>query len=305
MDQSEVYKKFLNQLFEAKLLIPFGVNGVYGRGGEFEKIVMHFERYVSKEAAHFKAEVMHLPPLMSRFQYKKMEHIYNFPDLLGSIHSFVGSELQHKELLRKFETPEEDWSRDLSATDVMMAPAVCYPLYPTATGTLPAEGRTVDLNGFVFRHEPSIDPARMQIFRMREFVRIGTPAQAEGHREYWLKKGEEILKSLGLEVQVVVANDPFFGRGGKLRKASQREQVLKHEFVVPICGLTESTAVGSVNYHLDSFGSKFNIFTQDGQTAHSACLGFGLERVTLALLKKHGLKLSDWPEEVKALLEFN
>ena len=53
----------------------------------------------------------------------------------------------------------------------------------------------VDLRSFVFRHEPSVDPARMQIFRQREYVRLGTPEQAQEHRDYWLKKGEEILAS--------------------------------------------------------------------------------------------------------------
>ena len=36
--------------------------------------------------------------------------------------------------------------------------------------------------------------------------------------------------------------------------------------------------------------------------AHSACVGFGLERVALALFKTHGLKLSAWPREVRDVL---
>ena len=38
----------------------------------------------------------------------------------------------------------------------------------------------MDVFSYCFRHEPSVDPARMQMFRMREFVRIGEPA--DGHR---------------------------------------------------------------------------------------------------------------------------
>ena len=82
----------------------------------------------------------------------------------------------------------------------MLTPAACYPLYPTATGTLPDGGRTVDLRSFVFRHEPSADPARMQIFRQREYVRLGTPEQALAHRDYWLERGEEMLLAVGLDV---------------------------------------------------------------------------------------------------------
>ena len=39
-----------------------------------------------------------------------------------------------------------------------------------------------------------------------------------------------------------------------------------------------------------------------GTTAHTACLGFGLERVTPALVKTHGFELADWPAEVRARL---
>src|SRR5206468_5935863 len=98
---------------------------------------------------------------------------------------------------------------------------------------------------------------RMQIFRMHEFVRLGTPSEALAHRNYWLEKGAEIFQSVGLAVKPVVANDPFFGRGGKVQKAIQREQTLKYEFVIPICSEDKPTAIGSCNYHLDHFGMAF------------------------------------------------
>jgi seryl-tRNA synthetase len=300
--KQELYIKFRDELLLAGLLIPTGVKGVFGRSHEFEKVVIAFENYVTKMAAERNSVVMAFSPLLNREHYLTTDHVYNFPDLLGSVHSFTKGETEQKEMIRKL-TDKEDWTRDLDPTSVMMAPAVCYPIYPAHTGTLPAEGKSIDLAGYVFRHEPSDDPSRLQIFRMREFVCLGTPAQAQEHRAYWLKKGEEILNSIGLKVEVVVANDPFFGRGGRLRKATQREQDLKHEFVIPIAVTESPTAIGSCNYHLDSFGAKFNIKTPDGETAHSSCLGFGLERVTLALFKKHGLKISQWPKEYLNVLD--
>jgi seryl-tRNA synthetase len=302
--QMEAYKTFLDALVQAGLLIPSGVRGVYGRGGAFENIVDHFEDYVTRTGAHLKAEVMRFPPILNRTTYTCTDHIHNFPDLLGSVHSFTGKEPEHVELIRKFDS-KENWTQDLSPTDVMLVPAACYPLYPAVSGTLPPGGRTVDLKTFVFRHEPSDDPARMQIFRQREYVRLGTPDEAIANRDYWLETGLRILKSLGLNASVVVANDPFFGRGGRLRKATQREQDLKHEIVVPICSEENPTAVSSCNYHLDSFGGKFNIKTSDGETAHTSCIGFGLERITLALFKTHGLDVKAWPAEVRSLLRLD
>jgi seryl-tRNA synthetase len=103
-------------------------------------------------------------------------------------------------------------------------------------------------------------------------------------------------------VSPVIANDPFFGRGGKVQKVRQREQDLKYEFVIPICSDEKPTAIGSCNYHLDHFGAAFDIKSHGGEVAHSACVGFGLERVALALFKTHGLKLGGWPEDVRDVL---
>ena len=302
LETADAYQVYQRELVEAGLLIPLGVRGVYGRGGTFERVITQFDNLVTKAGAPLGPEVMRFPPIFSRANYEKIDHIHNFPDLMGSLHTFTGKEREHREMLGKFER-KEDWSRDLTASQVMMTPAICYPLYPTATGTLPPGGRRVDLQGFAFRHEPSDDPARMQIFRMHEFVRLGTPAEALEHRNDWLDRGREVLESVGLAVQPVVANDPFFGRGGKVQKAIQLEQNLKYEFVIPICSAEKPTAIGSCNYHLDHFGVAFDIKTADGKVAHSACVGFGLERVALALFKTHGFKLESWPREVRDVLD--
>ena len=36
--------------------------------------------------------------------------------------------------------------------------------------------------------------------------------------------------------------------------------------------------------------------------AHTGCVGFGMERVTLALLKTHGLDPKSWPKQVRETL---
>ena len=291
-------------MIAAKLLIPLGVPGVYGRSGVFEGVVEHFERFITRMGAHLEPEVMRFPPVFARKHYCCLDHMENFPNLMGSVHTFDGGDREHLALLQK-KAGGEDWSRDLAATDIMLVPAACYPLYPTATGSsLPKKGRIVDLVGFVFRHEPSVDPARMQIFRQREFVRLGTPAQARAHRDYWLKRGEQMLLSVGLDVQPVVANDPFFGRGGRMMAATQKEQTLKFELVAPVATPDKLTAIASCNCHLDHFGHAFDIKTSDNKPAHSACVGFGLERIALALFRKHGFDPNDWPADVKRELEF-
>lgn len=295
------YQKYLDELTEAGLLIPSGVKGVYGRSGVFEDIIERFEAYVTRMGEHLKPEVMRFPPIMNRQHYLCTNHIDNFPDLMGSVHSFMGKEAEHFQMLERKQNGE-DWTSDLKATEVMMVPAACYPLYPAASGVLPENGRIVDLRTFVFRHEPSVDPARMQIFRQREYVRLGTPEEALNHRNYWLKRGEEMLHAVGLDAKPVVANDPFFGRGGRMMAATQKEQDLKYELVVPVATAEKPTAVVSCNYHMDHFGHAFNIKTSNGADAHTACIGFGLERIALALFKIHGFTPASWPADVRKVL---
>jgi seryl-tRNA synthetase len=298
---TDAYQDCLKQLTDAGILLPLGVPGLFGHSGVFEDVIDRFERLVTKHGATLKPEVLRFPAIFSRQHYLQTTHIENFPDLMGSVHSFTGNEKDHLRLLKK-RADGEDWTRELAPTDVMLTPAACYPLYPTATGTVPAEGRLVDLRSFVFRHEPSVDPARMQIFRQREFVRIGTADQALAHRDDWLKKGCEILNSVGLEVRIEPANDPFFGRAGKVMALAQKEQDLKFELLHAVATDEKLTAITSCNYHLDHFGRAFDIRTSDGKHAHTACIGFGLERIALALFMKHGFDVDQWPSDVKDVL---
>lgn len=291
---------YREQLIEHGLLLPSAVDGVYGRSGVFESVIEHFERLVTERGQDEHAEVMRFPPIIPRSDYERTNHLESFPDLLGSVHSFAGGDREHRELLSRVERGEE-WADALAGTDVVLIPAACYPLYPLATGTLPPGGRVVDLLSFVYRHEPSLDPARMQSFRQREYVRIGTPEQALAHRDKWLGRAVEMLHGLGVPVKKEVANDPFFGRGGRMLAASQREQDLKYELTIPIAS-EKPTAIVSCNYHLDHFGEPFGIKTADGAVAHTACIGFGLERIALALFKVHGLDVAKWPADVLTTL---
>jgi seryl-tRNA synthetase len=301
LESVDAYQAFRDELAAAGLLVPMGVPGLYGRGALFERIVVRFDDYVSRTGSELRPEILRFPPLFSRADYERIDHIRNFPDLMGSVHTFIRGEGEHRDMLGRFER-KEDWSRDLDAAEVMLTPAICYPLYPTLTGALPPGGRRFDLLGFAFRHEPSDDPARMQVFRQHEFVRVGAPDEALEHRDYWLERGREMFASVGLPVKIEIANDPFFGRGGRVQKALQREQDLKYEFLIPICSTGTPTAIASSNCHLDHFGAAFGITTHDGKTAHSACVGFGLERIALALLKTHGFTIAAWPREVRDVL---
>jgi seryl-tRNA synthetase len=291
-------KRFLAALVRHGLLVPTGVDGVLGRGRAFEEIVERFDRLVSATCAEDGAELVRFPPVIPRKDLERSDFLEAFPHLAGSIFSFTGDTREHQEMLERIEAGGS-YAPFQTMTDVVLAPAACYPVYPLAAGVLPAEGRLFDVASYCFRHEPSTDPARMQIFRMREQVRLGDPSMVRSFRDRWIERARELLGALGLAAEPAPANDPFFGRGGKLLAANQRHQELKYELVLPICSAERPTALMSFNYHQDHFGGIFGIHTAAGDVAHTACVGFGLERIALALFKTHGCVPSAWPAEVR------
>lgn len=298
------YDEYREALLAHRLLYATGVPGVYGRSGIFEDTIDRLNRLVTRFGAGDGAEVMHFPPILNRQYYEKSEHLKSFPQLAGIVHSFDGSDRDHQELLRK-QAAGEDWSAGLPHTDVVLTPAACYPVYPTiaARGPLGERGAVVDVLSFCFRHEPSPDPARMQMFRQREHVRIGEPSVVQPWRDVWFERAQQFTTQLELPARPEVANDPFFGRAGKMLAVNQRDQQLKFEIVVPVCSAEKPTAVISLNYHQDHFGLDFGIQTHQGAVSHTACIGFGLERLTLALFKTHGLDRERWPVGVLRTLE--
>ena len=294
---------FLDRLMAKGLLIDTGIDGLYGRSGAFEDVIARFDALISSFGDDQNAEVIRFPPGMNRVLFEKSGYLKSFPNLAGTIHAFNGNDKDHANLLAKLEGGE-DWTAEQQATDIVLAPAACYPLYPAVAkrGALPADGLIFDLNSYCFRREPSKDPARMQMFRMREYVRIGTPDQVTEFRATWLERGQKLIEQLGVPFGLDVANDPFFGRAGRMMSASQRDQKLKFELLIPIESVEKPTACLSFNYHQDHFGTTWGIQTADGEVAHTACVGFGMERVALALFKHHGLDVKAWPAPVRKAL---
>jgi seryl-tRNA synthetase len=290
---------FRDELVAHGLFVPSGVPGIYGKGAVFEDIRLGVDALISAEAAADRAETMHFPPVLPRRQLEEIGYLHSFPHLAGSVFGFEGSE---EDALAQGEraSAHEDWSEYQTMSELALVPAACYPVYPAvaARGPLPPGGIVVDAGGgWVFRHEPSEDPARLQMFRQREIVRLGAPEEVRAWRDGWSERGLALLRRLGLAAERDRASDPFFGRGGRMLAANQRASELKLELLVQIAG-DEPTAVASFNYHQDHFAGIYGLIAADGTQAHTACLGFGQERIVLALLRTHGLDPGSWPEQI-------
>lgn len=292
----------LQELFAGGHLAPSGVDGLYRRGPLFEAVVKGLDALIDRMVAGDGAEVMRFPPGMPRRVLERSGYLRSFPDLAGSVHRFCGDERAHARLLGALDSGG-DWSAETEPSEIVLTPAACYPVYPAiaAAGPLPEGGRLIDVASWCFRSEPSTDPARLQMFRMREHVRIGTPAEVRAFRDAWMDRAMGFAAELALPATLDLANDPFFGRGGRIVAESQRDQALKFELLVPVNDSGRPTACMSFNYHQDHFGRTWEIQGGAGP-AHTACVGFGMERLALAVLRHHGTRPEAWSGGVRAAL---
>jgi seryl-tRNA synthetase len=284
------------------LFRTMGVDGVYARTRRYEEIVEALQGLFSRHRPQ-EAEIFRFPPVMSLRQLEKQGYLNSFPQLLGCVCALHGTEADIAAAVDRAKQGA-DWTRDATTAGLVLSPAACYPVYPIAAeaGPIPAEGLTFDVAADCFRHEPSKDLDRLQSFRMREFVHIGAPAQIATFREQWMTRAQSIAESLRLPFEFERASDPFFGRVGQLMAANQVEQALKFELLVPVRAQGGPTACMSFNYHRDHFGKTWGLIDESGEVAHSGCVAFGIDRLTLALFANHGLDVNAWPGEVIEVL---
>lgn len=297
-------EEFRRDLFESGLLRDGGVSGIYQRSFRYESIVRGLESYISVAAKIDENHRLHFAPVMPQSTLVTSGYARSFPDLIGVISSFAGTSNDLPALHNRLEAYEA-WTDLLTTTDVALCSAACHNIYPTfAHSKIPSDGLLYEVQGTCFRHEPSVDPARMQSFRMHEIVYFGTPAGAVSHRQSWIDRGSLLLSNLGLNLGLVVANDPFFGRVGRVLANGQLEKELKFEVTAPITSETPG-AIASGNYHEDYLALNFDISLESGESMHSACFGFGLDRIALALIYAHGTELLNWPLAVRESLSMN
>jgi seryl-tRNA synthetase len=287
------------------LFRPSGVEGLHARTALFERVVEGLQTLITRHR-ETGVEVLRFPPVMSRRNLEKSGYLHSFPHLLGAVSCLHGDEAQIRAAVDR---PAKDggWTASLAATDLVLAPAACYPIYPLAAerGALPKNGATFDVACDCFRHEPSRNLDRMQSFRMREYVFIGAPEQVVEFRTRWIERAQGIAQQLGLSYRLAGASDPFFGRVGKIMAVSQMEQALKLELLIPVRSAEDPTACMSFNCHRDHFGATWGLRTADGAVAHTGCVAFGIDRLALALFVQHGRESSKWPRSVRETLTLN
>lgn len=280
---------------DAGLMLPTSVPGVYGYDERFESVVTALQLLLDAEIDGEAQHTWHFSPLLPREVVEHSGYVTNMPHLLGCVHVFAGDDDDYWSLADEV-AAGRDWSASRRPTELALAPAVCHNVYPLLRDRATGPRLVVDARARCYRHESTAELARLQSFRMREFVCAGEPREVGAWRDEWVGRAGEVLTRLGIDADPEAASDPFFSKAHRLMRLSQEADQLKVELRAGIPGLEGGCAVASINYHKDHFATAFEIGPDDPERRwHTACVGFGLERMAIALFANHGFDASAWP----------
>ena len=135
------------------LLQPTGANGVPARTGLFEQVIDGLTAVITARR-EVGTEILRFSPVMSRALVEKSGYLKSFPNLLGCVSCLHGGEAAIRALVEGQQSAK-DWTHGLGATDLVLTPAACYPLYPlvAARGEVTAKGLAFDVASYCFRRE--------------------------------------------------------------------------------------------------------------------------------------------------------
>ncbi len=260
-------------------------------GGAVLQLAQRIDRLFSHWALGFGAGEQRYSPLVSVAQLHKLEYFKSFPHQA----IFPVSLSPDNENLSAFaEDPvSSEGQLQLTKTSPIghcLAPAACFPIYISMTGQkLPATSY-VTLRSLCFRKEQSLKPLERQTtFTMREVVCIGAQDDVREFLDQFRRILEHFFAHWNLPVALERATDPFFNAPTNRKYIMQKVAPLKHEMV-----FDGHLAIGSINFHQNSFGEAFDISCQ-GNPVFSGCVAFGIERWVFAFLDYFGPEPGDWP----------
>ena len=175
------------------------------------------ERYVRRSSGTTRrAPRRWFPPIMAREDVPadRLPPLVPRPDRLGPRLHTATTASTRQLLARARGGRRLDRARSTPA-EVVLCSATCHPLYAAAHRRSRPAGSPLRELRLRFRHEPSLDPARMQSFRMHEFVLVGTPERGgRAPRRVARARAATAARRSASRCAATSANDPFFGRLG-------------------------------------------------------------------------------------------
>lgn len=275
--------------------------------------VLALARYVSERAGElygslFDVKQAHFPAFVKHETLTRCGYVESHPTAVN----FVSNMIEDFDALEAYrlsntcaDTSSLPSAEHLHHGGVCLNPAACLPAYPMLEGkVIGAEGFVMSWLGRVFRYESrnvsGLD--RLYEFNVRELVFVGSEEMVVEARTRSLPAIRQLAENLDLDMTLQSATDPFFATVSAAKKLFQQAHEVKSEILLHTLngdGQPKLLAGGSVNLHGTFFGERFDIRTEDGELAHTGCIGLGVERWIAAAFTQHGLDANRWPSALR------
>jgi seryl-tRNA synthetase len=292
-----------DKLLQEGQVKAFG-SGRIGVGPTIVALMEFFESKIAQVAKEFHAAKHQFPTIIGADVLDKCGYFKSFPHALTlvshlredlrAIQRFAQSAAWRRESLNM----ERD---DIADVRCLLAPTICYHYYAWLQNAT-TNAHVITAGGRIVRYESGNFNGleRVWEFASREIVFVGPSEYVLAGRMKCVQRFIELFDELGMAYSIESATDPFFIDDYAAQARIQKDCKLKFELraLLPFRG--DTISVGSFNYHHTFFGRALSISLKDNpKVAHTACVGFGLERFALAFLAQHGFDRVRWPAEVR------
>lgn len=305
MNASNIFPELLKhkQIFQLN-------TGSYALSGLLLQVKKYFELRIdelAKEVFGKSYAVLEMPDLIPISEYEKGGYFDTFPH-----HIMFAAELKNdiniidsfskKGLCSCFA------SKGLKEPKNVLRTAACMPLYPILRESKFGQndpGAFV-VSGRCFRNEEANVKGleRLNEFTMKELVLIGDSRQINEFVANASSIWHTWQEIFNLNMRIDTANDSFFVNNYRALKLFQLLGNSKRECRLLIPCSDSYLACSSANFHRTHFTKTYGIrMEESGKLCHSACVAFGLERLSYALLSQLGLDVRKWPNTARMEIE--
>lgn len=270
-------------------------NGQAVYSGDLYLTIENLDSLVKKIALKLKASPEEYPTTIQYSHLIQSGYLKSFPQ-----HAFISSPLKPElSIINEFISSLPSSSNELTLNKLnpqnmnVLSPTVCYHCFEALKDKTISPPQIFTASSKCHRHEykTHFGLERLQTFKMREIIFFGNESFVLETRNKIMEETKQLIEKLGLKARIVSANDPFFASDAAKKRAFQSFLGLKQEIQCLLPYNNKWLSIGSFNIHKDSLTQPFNIKSNTpGEIILSGCVGFGLERWSLAGMAQTSIK---------------
>lgn len=268
-------------------------NGKFVYKGQVAKVFRGLDNLIRGWAGDQSAEEEFFPISVTTKTLKRAGYFKTFAQ-----HAFFVSPLELSiPALEAAQT--DDVKTHLQSPEWVLSPTVCHHCFESLSDEAHTNHQTITALNQCSRYEVHDTGGlkRLRHYWMREIIFLRpTPEATQASLDEVLKLTTDLLRKWNISFKVKSASDPFFLDSGTGKRMFQTALLMKRELVLPVEG--KHIACGSFNNHMKTLTEAFDITSDDGDIA-SGCVGWGYDRLILALFSQLGPDCAEWPSQVR------